>query len=91
MKILEELWHGEIRPAEIIKPLTPQYKELLDAADESEKKLLSLLSDEGKALYRKLTESRRELSCTDECEIFTTGFRLGAKLMLEIMNNKNGE
>lgn len=92
MTILEQLWHGQLHPAEITKPSTPQYSELLDTADESEKKLLSLLTGEGKELYCKLSELRTELYDTENFHIFTNGIRIGAKLMQEIMeNDKKGE
>ena len=87
MTILEQLWHGAFRPAEIERPQTAEYIELLDTADENEKRLLSLLTDEGKELYFKLAELRTELCDTENHRIFAKGFSAGAKLMLEIMEN----
>ena len=86
MKILEQLWYETLHPAEILKPHDPKYNEFLDTADECEKKLSSLLTDEGKEIFRKLTESRTELNDMDNCEFFINGFHMGAKLMLEIIN-----
>ena len=85
MTILEQLWQDKIHPAEI-KSHDPRYNKFLDIADESETKLLSLLSDEGKKLFEKLTEARSELHAINELEIFKTGFRTGANLILEIKN-----
>lgn len=89
MTIIEQLWHGQLHPAEITKPLDPQYTELLDTAHKAEKKLLPLLTDEGKELYHKLSQARSELYSMDEYDIFTKGFQMGARLMLEIMENTN--
>lgn len=86
MTILEQLWNGTFHPFEIKKPSFSQYNDLLTTAHESEQKLLSLLTEEGKELYNKLTEARTELYSIDEYEIYTNGFRTGAKLMLEIIN-----
>ena len=80
MTILEQLWHGRLHPAEITTPATPQYSDFLDAADVTEKKLLSLLTDEG-------NELRTELCDTENFHIFANGFRMGARLMQEIMEN----
>ena len=86
MTILEQLWYGKLHPAEIKRPLDPQYAKLLDTADKTEKKLLSLLTDEEKELFQKLDECRNELYDMDSCNIFISGFRLGARLMPEITN-----
>lgn len=53
---------------------------------ESEIKLLHLLTDEGKELFHKYSDSQSTLSDMEKCDIFTNGFRLGARLMLEIMD-----
>ena len=95
MTLLEQLWHGKLHPAEITKPTLPRYNECLNEADETERKLLSLLTEEGKELYRRLTELRTELYDTENFYIFKNGLRTGAKLMLEITENtdniKKGE
>ena len=87
MTILEQLWYETLHPAEILKPTNPQYNEFLDTADETEKKLRSLLTDEGKELFHKLNEIRTEIKDMDDCDIFIRGFSVGARLMLEIMQN----
>lgn len=85
MKILEQLWNETLHPAEIIKN-DPRYSKLLDTADEIEKKLLSLLTDEEKELFHKLKDTRTELYSIDEYDIFVNSFRIGARIMLEIMD-----
>lgn len=85
MTILEQLWYENLHPAEIIKN-DPKYSKLLDTADETEKKFLSLLTDEGKELFDKLKDAHTELYAIDECDIFINAVRLGARLMLEIMD-----
>lgn len=83
MTILEQLWQGTLRPAEMKKPQHPQYTQLLNTADETEKQLLSLLTDEGKKLFYKLKGINTELYAIDESDIFINAFRLGANLILE--------
>lgn len=65
------------------KPQHPQYTQLLNTADETEKQLLSLLTDEGKKLFYKLKGINTELYAIDESDIFINAFRLGANLILE--------
>ena len=86
MTILEQLWNNAISSNKVKKPSHPQYDELLNTAHETEQKLLSLLPEEGEELYGKLNEVRTELYSMDEFEIYKSGFRTGAKLMLETTN-----
>ena len=86
MTILEQLWYETLHPAEIIKEPNPQYSKLIDIMGESEIKLLHLLTDEGKELFHKYIDARTDLSDMDECDIFIKGFSLGARLILEIMD-----
>lgn len=85
MTILEQLWHEEIHPAEILKSPTPELSKLIEISDESELKLLHLLTDEGKELFHKYVDAQTGIYDINGCDIFTSGFRTGARLMLEIM------
>ena len=87
MTILEQIWYEELHPTETIKPPTPELSELIDISGESELKLLHLLTDEGKELFHKYADAQSAIYDTNGCDIFVNGFRMGAKLMLEIMEN----
>ena len=91
MTILEKIWYEELRPAEILKPSTPELSELMDISGESELKLLHLLTDEGKELFHKYADTQSAIYDINGCDIFVNGFRIGAKLMLEIMENTKAE
>ena len=88
MTILEQLWYETLHPTEIKKQPTPEYSKLTEIMGESEIKLLHLLTDEGKELFHKFSDSQSSLNDMEECDIFIKGFRLGAKIMLEIMEVK---
>lgn len=85
MTIIEQIWYEKIQPAEIIKEANAKYSELTEIMGESEIKLLHLLTVEGKELFHKYADSRTELNDISKCDIFINGFRIGARLMLEIM------
>ena len=92
MTILEKLWYEELHPAEVLKPPTPKLSELMNISGESELKLLHLLTDEGKELFHKYIDAQTDIYDISQCDIFINGFSMGARLMLEIMeNNKKGE
>ena len=83
--VLEELWYGNIEPSEYDCSPCPEYKTALHLLSRNEEKLLSTLSDEQKALFTRCAESQRELQSISERLLFKNSFRLGARLMLEVM------
>ena len=89
MKILEKIWYETLHPAEITKKPTHEYSNQTDIMGESEIKLLHLLTDEGKELFHKYSDSQSSLNDMNQCDIFINGFRLGARLMLEIMEEES--
>lgn len=48
---------------------------------------MKLLSAEEQRAFQKFKDTQDELSSVNECKSFTLGFRLGARFMLEIMEN----
>lgn len=87
MRILEKLWSGSITPSvRKITPSSEQYK-LTEYIARHESALESMLSDEALELFEKLKENQEELSSFNECEAFISGFQLGAKIILEVMES----
>ena len=84
MKILEEFWYGNIEPTEYDTSST-EYKKLLELICKNEEKLKSTMTDEQKELFEKYTDCVRENQVIADCLIFQNGFKLGARMMLEIM------
>lgn len=89
MKILEQLWYDGLRPSELLSPTDKNYREHLDLVVENEEKLLSMLPDEVKEAYENFSDSRVDLLVTERARIFITGFRLDAKIMLEVMEQED--
>ena len=83
MKILEELWYGNIDPRQV-ENMSNSHKKLIYLVAQNEKKLLALLSDEAKAVYERLTDCQKELNNLEQCEMFIRGFKLGAQIMIEV-------
>ena len=86
MTILEQLWYETLHPAKIIKKSNPQYSKPSDIIDENETKLLHLLTDEGEELFHKYVDALADISSMEQRDIFINGLRIGARLMLEIMD-----
>ena len=86
MKILEELWYGNVNPYH--RRIVPSGKaeELIKLIARNEERLLPLLSEEAKKEYHILRINQSELCEINECESFQDGFRTGAKMMQEVMD-----
>lgn len=89
MKILEEFWYGNIRPTDRNVAPNSRVDKLLKLAVKNEQQLTDLLTEEERAAFQKFRKVQDELSGVNECEAFTLGFRLGARFMLEIMEDMN--
>ena len=85
MRILEEFWYGNIGPMEYGPFSNEEYKELLRLITKNEEKLQATLSDEQKELFSKYTDCVQEFQTISECLLFQNSFRLGARMMLEVM------
>ncbi len=74
MKILEELWYGNINPNEPdVKPGSQLHK-LSTLIVRNEENLLPMLSVQAKETYEKLRDCQSELHGLIECEAFCIGF-----------------
>ena len=67
---------------------TPEYQKLKALADRNEDLLRESLSDEQRELLEKLIETVTDISSISERDMFIAGFRLGMKLMMDVMKDK---
>ena len=85
MNILEEFWYGNIEPAEYDTSSGKEYKGLLQLISRNEDKLLATMTEEQKELFTKYVDCVREYQVMAECLLFQNSFRLGARMMLVVM------
>ena len=84
MKLLEEFWYGNIEPTEY-DTSSKEYKKLQELIYRNEDKLKATMTDEQKELFEKYADCVREHQINTDCLIFQNGFKLGARMMLEVM------
>ena len=85
MRILEELWYGNIDPTEYDTFSCKEYKKLRELICRNEANLKVTMTNEQKELFTRYTDAVREHQMTTDCLIFQNGFKLGARIMLEVM------
>ena len=89
MKILEELWYGRINPSQRTQPDDKSAAELTEQIVEKEDELAALLSDEAKEILDQMRDKQLDMSTLNERKAFISGFRLGARIMLETIDGSD--
>lgn len=85
MSILEEFWYGNIEPADYDASPGKEYKEMLQLISRNEDRLLATMTDAQKDLFSRYQDCVREFQTMAECLMFQHSYRLGARMMLEVM------
>ena len=85
MRLLEELWYGNIKPAEYNTKACSEYKEAIRLVAKNEEMLRSTMTDEQKEIFSHYIDAVQEYQTIAECLLFQSSFRLGARMMAEVM------
>lgn len=90
-KTLEDLYYGNITPnAQDMAPHS-ELKRATDRVTRFENQLAEQLDEAGQAVLAKLIESQQEIDSITALENFILGFRLGAKIVMECMDDNDGD
>ena len=84
--LLEQLYRGKIYPAENIVIRTPEYKELQQKINSEKIYFNSILSSDDGKRFEDLGDMELDRSSLYAFENFAHCFRLGARLILEILD-----
>ena len=88
---LEDLYYGNITPgAQQIAP-NSELKKATDRVARFESQLTERLDETGQTILAKFVESKDEAASITALENFILGFRLGAKIMMECMDENDGD
>ena len=91
MRMIEELFYGNICPCEKSLTRGSEYSQLLNLAVKNEDKFSELLSLQQKEMFEKVKECMTDMNNLLEKEAFIDGFRLGVKLVAESVYDKSGD
>ena len=86
--IPRELWFGNIYPAEDALKMTPEMKDIGRLIERNREDLMSTLTEQQKETFEKYIECQDELSMATEKEIFVYAFRIGARIVAEILHRE---
>ena len=84
--ILQEFAYGNINPSERSFKKETEYNKSAKKLLASETELLASLDEKQKALYESFSVAQREFCTISETERFVSAFKLGSRIMLEVMS-----
>ena len=85
MLFLEEFWYGNISPGEERYHARKEYSRLLNTMEQCEDHLKAKLSKEDWEIFVKYQDADREFGCLEVGDNFMDGFRMGAKVILDVL------
>lgn len=83
--ILQQLYGGEIYPAETINPKDPEYRAACRQIGEEKEHFMNTLTPEEKERFERLYTLYEDKACVYSYENFLYGFQLGIHLMAETL------
>ena len=90
-KTLEDLYFGNITPNEQQMVSGSELKKAVDRVARYESELTERLDEDGQTILTKLIRSQHEIESITALENFILGFRLGARLIAECMDDNDGD
>lgn len=83
--ILHDLYNGKIIPWERYNPGSEKQNEILSKIEEEERYFTAKLSQDDSQRFQELSQLYRDLSNTEEDELFSYAFTLGLLLTMDVM------
>ena len=91
MYVLRELWRGEISPTDRRVRQGSEYQQRAAEVRKQMADLAALLSPEVKERMEDINDQKHSLAVLAEEDVFIYGFRLGARMMLDVMGDYEGQ
>ena len=91
MRLIEDLFYGNICPCEKHLTRGSEYLQLLNLAVKNEEKFSAILSPQQKEMFEKLKDCMTDMNNKLEKESFIDGFRLGVMLVAEAIYDKSAD
>ena len=87
--VLEELYHGNIRPDAGIYPPDSPFVQAARVKHENLEKLMAALDDSGKEMFEKYCEAQGDIESITRYDTFTYALKFGVLLMTEIFMDRS--
>jgi len=91
MYVLEKLWRNGLTPSERYCNKDSEYKRIMHSLCDASEKVSSELSPEGKKAFEEHEQLQLALIGISEEDVFVNAFRLGARIMLDVIGDYKGQ
>ena len=89
MLILEDLYVGDVHPSERSFKKDSHYSRALNEVVKAGDALLGTLTEKQKEQFEAYMTAQREVNVLTDCETFCYAFKLGAKVMMDVLSDGN--
>ncbi|MFI3326919.1 MAG: hypothetical protein R3Y35_12225 [Clostridia bacterium] len=89
MKILEELYHGNINPNTKMFAGNTNYAKAMEKLSDNEELLIKLLDSKKKKIFLDYVNAQATITGESSVEDFIVGFKLGAKIALAMVSEED--
>ncbi len=91
MYVLKELWQGNIIPMErSVRPGSDYKKTSLEISEQIDR-FLETLPPEGRKQWEVISDLRSDMTLMGEEDAFIYGFRLGARMIMDVVGDYKGQ
>ena len=87
--LLQQLYNGEIYPAEQYRPVLEEYKVMRKKHMENYDNFVEKLDSSLKMEFISIMDEQLDTLPLDFYQMFSDGFKLGAKMMIEVLNGED--
>ena len=91
MYVLRDLWRGEISPTDRRVRQGSEYQQRAAEVRKQMMEFAQVLSPEDKKRMEAINDEKHSLSMMEEEDVFIYGFRLGARMMLDVIGDYEGQ
>ena len=88
MQVLEDLYLGDVRPNDRSFKRNSQYAKALDDVVKAGDALTDSFTEKQKEIFEDYMTAQREVNVLTDCETFCLAFKLGAKIMLDVLTEE---
>ena len=91
MDVLRELWRGEISPTDRRVRQGSEYQQTAKEVREKMGEFLEILTPEAREQLEAINDLKSDLSVMANEDYFIYGFRLGARMILDVIGDYEGQ
>lgn len=91
MFVLQELWRGNITPSERLVRSGSEFKKIAGELSDEVDRLMEAISPEARKQLENIGNLRADMTMLSNEDIFIYAFRMGARLMLDVLGEYKGQ